>query len=382
MNITNICLLAPVTDGWNYQDNLLTKYQQKNGHNVTIITSHWVWGDDGKLHRDERESYINEDGVKVIRIEMSGSDNFYKKFKKYPDLYNVIDKTNPDFLFIHGVSFLDTTVIAKYLKNNSNVKANADNHADFSNSATNWISKNILHRFIWRYYAKQLVPYIGTFFGVLPARVKFMNDLYKIPNKKCKLLLMGADDELVNIYGNEDKINEVRYTNNILDSDFLIVTGGKIDKAKEQTLTLMQAINELNLNIKLLIFGTVEEGLMPKFSKLLSDKVQFVGWANNNESYSYLSSADLVVFPGRHSVYREQTVGLGKPMVVKKWSGTDHIDLGGNVIFLKNDSVDEMKNVLLRIINDDDKIKFMKNIAEKLGKSTFSYSEIARKSIS
>ena len=31
MKVTHICLAGPVTDGWNYQDNLLTKYQEKLG---------------------------------------------------------------------------------------------------------------------------------------------------------------------------------------------------------------------------------------------------------------------------------------------------------------------------------------------------------------
>ena len=32
MKVVHICLGGPVTDGWNYQDNLLTKYMKKNGH--------------------------------------------------------------------------------------------------------------------------------------------------------------------------------------------------------------------------------------------------------------------------------------------------------------------------------------------------------------
>ena len=160
---------------------------------------------------------------------MSGKDNFKKKFKKYPELYNTIKETNPDFLFVHGLSFPDTKVIAKYLKKHTYVKANADNHADFSNSATNWISKNILHRVIRKRYAQKLMPFVNTFFGVLPARVDFMTELYGIPREKCKLLLMGADDDLVDKYSNNEKIREVRDKFNIKETDFLIVTGGKID---------------------------------------------------------------------------------------------------------------------------------------------------------
>jgi hypothetical protein len=34
---------SPVTDGWNYQDNLLPKYHTKLGHKVWYITGQWVF---------------------------------------------------------------------------------------------------------------------------------------------------------------------------------------------------------------------------------------------------------------------------------------------------------------------------------------------------
>lgn len=42
MKIVNDCLAGPVTDGWNYQDSLLTKFQKRNGNEVVIITSQYI----------------------------------------------------------------------------------------------------------------------------------------------------------------------------------------------------------------------------------------------------------------------------------------------------------------------------------------------------
>ena len=72
--------------------------------------------------------------------------------------------------------------LKKGQKTHKNVIVFADNHADFLNSATNWISKNILHKIIWRYYAQMLVPYVKKFYGVLPARVDFLKEVYNIPS--------------------------------------------------------------------------------------------------------------------------------------------------------------------------------------------------------
>lgn len=143
MKVTHICLAGPVTDGWNYQDNLLTKYQEKLGYNVSIITSEWIWTEKGKLGKCEKHDYVNADGVRTIRLPMKGKDDFNRKFKKYPALYETLEKLSPDVLFIHGVAFLDTKTIVEFLKKHPTVVAYADNHADFSNSATNWLSKNV-----------------------------------------------------------------------------------------------------------------------------------------------------------------------------------------------------------------------------------------------
>ena len=83
MKIVHICLCGPVTDGWNYQDNMLTKYHKKLGHDVSMITSQWIWGKNNKLEKFEESNYINSDGVKVIRLPIKGKDNFNNKFKKY-----------------------------------------------------------------------------------------------------------------------------------------------------------------------------------------------------------------------------------------------------------------------------------------------------------
>lgn len=71
-----------------------------------------------------------------------------------------------------------------------------DNHSDFSNSARNWLSKNVLHKIVWRTMAKNRTI-CKKFYGVLPARVDFLIDVYNLPKEKCELLVMGADDDLV-----------------------------------------------------------------------------------------------------------------------------------------------------------------------------------------
>lgn len=382
--IVHVCLCGPVTDGWSYQDNLLSKYHKELGYKVSIITSEWIWGEDGNLKKDSRHFYHNEYDIPVFRLRIKGDRNIEAKFKRYEGLYETLEKEAADILFIHGCQFLDIWTVRKYVRNHKNIRVFIDNHADFSNSGTNFLSKFVLHKGIWKFCAKAIEPYVERFFGVLPARVDFLIDLYHIPKEKTSLLVMGADDEKAELAVTKGLGEKIREKFGIAPKDFLIVTGGKIDKAKYQTIYLMQAVQKLSDDtVKLLIFGSVEEELKEQVKNLTDGKrIQFAGWISAEESYSYFEAADLICFPGRHSVFWEQAAGQGVPMVVKYWKGTCHIDIGGNVKFLYEDSAEEIQGVLEETAgHEKEAYKRMKQAAKEKGKQQFSYRDIAKRAI-
>jgi glycosyltransferase involved in cell wall biosynthesis len=256
-----------------------------------------------------------------------------------------------------------------------------DNHSDFTNSGTNWVSKNILHKMLWKICAHIIEPYAKLFYGVLPARVDFLKHVYSIAADKCELLVMGADDELVQVAAQPDIRKRIREKYHIDTGDFLVLSGGKIDKFKTQTLLLMDAVSQINnANLKLVLFGSVVQDLKIEVEKRCSDRVQYIGWVKSEESYPLFAAADLACFPGRHSVFWEQVTGQGIPMLVKYWDGTTHVDLGGNVEFLYQDSVDEIKEKLLEIVGQP-KYHKMKSVAVEKGMDVFSYRKIAERSI-
>lgn len=380
MNILNICLAGPYSDGWNYQDNLLTKYQKLNGNNVTILTSRWIWNNAGVLTLTNKENYTNEDGVRVIRVPMKGVENFNKKIKRYKTIEQHIEEVNPDVIFVHGCQFIDIKKVAQYAKKHK-VKIFVDNHADFSNSAKNWLSKKILHGIIWKKCAKIIEPFTAKFFGVLPARVDFLINVYKIPKNKVELLVMGVDDELAEIAKKESK-EKIRKKYGIKNTDFLIISGGKIDPAKSQVLTLINAIRSIkDANVKLLLFGSIDENMKKQvLEKCDNKKIKYIGWLNTLDMYKLIHSSNLAVYPGRHSVIWEQTVGLGLPMIAKYWDGTTHIDIGGNVKYIYDDTVEEMKKAIEGVLNIRT-YRAMTASANSKRRKMFSYRKIAQQSI-
>lgn len=385
MKILHVCLGCFYIDNYSYQENMLPKFHKKMGYDVEIIASTLSFDEHGNGCNIDPGIYDNEYGIKVTRLPYKKGlpDRIGKFLRLYEGFEEALVKAEPDIIFVHGCQFCDIGVIVKYVKKRPDVTVFVDNHADFSNSATNWLSKNVLHKGLWRKCAHKIEPYTKKFYGVLPVRVDFLKNIYKLPPEKCELLVMGADDELVEkakVSGARERIRKQYGTN---DSDFLILTGGKIDQWKKQTLLLMQAVRNIkNEHLRLIVFGSVTQELMDQV-KALADgtKVQYIGWIQSKDSYEYFEAADLVVFPGRHSVMWEQVTGQGIPMLVKDWDGTHHVDLGGNVRFLTKDSVEEIQGEIEQLLDNPDEYRKMKEIAEVKGAKEFSYGEISRRAI-
>lgn len=384
MKIVHMCLGCFFPDNYSYQENMLPKFHKELGYEVEVIASLVTFDKDGKEAFLEKGSiYQNEHNIKVTRLDYKKPEKVYKKLKRYIGTFKSLESAQPDILFIHGCQFMDIDIVVKYVKAHPHVRVYVDNHADFSNSATNWLSKNILHKVIWKHCAQTINPHTSKFYGVLPARVDFLVDVYKLPKEKVELLVMGADDERVQQTAHPQVRRKIRELHGVSEDDFLIVTGGKIDQFKTQTLLLMNSIKEINNSkLKLIVFGSVTPELKKQVNDLVDQHmVQYIGWIEATQSYEYFSAADLVVFPGRHSVFWEQVVGMGVPIVCKYWEGTTHVDVGGNVIFLREDSSQEIEEVIKGIFENNEKYFQMKKNAVGKGMKMFSYKEISKRSI-
>lgn len=383
MRILHICLSSFYIDNYAYQENMLPKYHKMDGNDVFIISSLFTFeGNNKQNYLPHAVTYKNEYGIEVSRLELKHKGKLAKKLRHYKGTYKAIEKYAPDIIFIHNVQFMDITKVVKYLKKHPDVKVYADNHSDFINSASTWLSKNLLHKIIWKHYAKKIEPYVTKFYGVLPARVDFLKDVYSLPDKKVELLVMGADDEKVIEAKNGDFRKKLREKYGVKDDEFLIITGGKIDHNKTETLDLMKAVSRLDKKIKLLVFGSVAPALKEEFDRLAQNKnIIYIGWINATDVYKYFSASDLAVFPGKHSVLWEQAVGMGVPCVFRKLDGFTHVDLGGNCVFIETPSEKTLKNVIEAIKNDNPFYRKMLSVSQKKGMTKFSYRDIARRSI-
>ena len=90
MKIMHICLIGPFSDNWGYQENMLSKYHKKMGHDVALVASTYSWGTDGKYIQLPAGDYINDDGVHVYRLANKGNTTIDSKLKYYIGLKDLL----------------------------------------------------------------------------------------------------------------------------------------------------------------------------------------------------------------------------------------------------------------------------------------------------
>lgn len=378
MKIVHLCLSCFYIDNYSYQENILPKYHVKMGYDVSVIASSFSFDEYGRgCNLSVPSERMDSCGYKVIRIEYKKPIKLYKILRRYLNLYNTLVSEKPDIIFSHGISMSEIDTLVKFKKKYPHVKLYGDNHSDYFNSATNFWSKNILHKIVWKYYVKKIEPYLIKCYGVTPMRCRFLKEMYNLKPSIIEYLPMGIDDEAIPV--NRDHVRKsVRQELGILNDDFLIITGGKIDQRKN-THVLLEALRRLNKpNLHLVICGVLSPN-MEYLKESFNNNIHYLGWCNSERVMEIMVASDLACFPGTHSTLWEQSVGTGMPAIFKHWNEMTHVNVNGNCIFVSGDDPNELQEVIGQML--------VKNIYATLKRKaeiaarSFLYSDIAKKSI-
>ena len=377
MKILHLCLANYYWEDMGYQENLLTRYHTRARHKVIIVTSEHIFK---KERCGDKDYYINDFGAEVHALKNKFSGALFG-LRLFSGLYSEIEKHAPEIIFVHGGQFLSLKDVIKYKKKHPEVRIYIDQHADYYNSPVNTFKSRVLAKYIYGHYMRKAVKYTEVFWGVTPWRCTYLNDVYGIPKDKIGLLIMGGDDDIIDFENKDGIRRNIRQALELSDDDFVVVTGGKIDRAKNIHL-LMQAVTELdNDKLKLIVFGRCNDEMKPQILSFAEhSSIRYIDWLPAEKVYDYFLASDLAVFPGTHSVLWEQVCACGIPGLYKDWEGMRHVNVCGNSEFLYEDSAEEIKVKLETLLNDRSKYEAM-SLAAKSCEDDFKYSEIAKKAI-
>lgn len=383
MKIVHIAPKAPYNDYWGYQDNLLPKYQKKLGHDVTMIITNTMHKD-GKIVETDCADYFLNDGVRVIRLKVKnyGNGALTNQNSKLP-VYKYLEEIKPDFIFYHSLHGTTIFDVIKYKKEiNPACVIVQDNHMDYNNYNNPGGIIGFVCCEYQRLINKYANRYVSKVYGVTPWRKAFAEEYYGIPKDKTDVLIMGADDEYLDIEHREERRKEIRDMYGFSADDFVIVTGGRIDKAKNIDKLVTVCVGLKQKGVKLLVFGSVSPDFKTVFNKALAgaENITYIGWIDSSKVYPYFFAADLIVFPGGHSVMWEQACASKTPCVFNYWDGMEHLNNGGNSILIPLHTNEEIRDMIEGLIHSD---AYAAMQAAALSEKTniYRYSEIAKKSL-
>lgn len=364
-----------------YQENILPKKHRELGLEVHIITSQLTVSKDGRnVERKEIGKYINRDGV-IVHVLKTPRSNIIRYLYGCSciGIKKTLKAINPDIIFIHNVGAGENRYIRSFVSQHRSVQVFADCHQDYYNNPQNTFKQKVAG-YKSRKNAKLIEPVTTKFWGTTPWRVDYLKDYYHIEPDKVNLLVMGGDEKQILSYSITKIKEDIRSRYGIPNNAFLVVTGGVIDKRKQQDL-LMEAIVQLEShNVWLLVFGkpTSEmESICEHYSA--QSNIIFAGWVDANYSNELFLASDMAIFPGTHSVLWEQAVACGVPQIIRRWKGMEHVNVNGNVYLLDEVNVDSLKAAIEdRLFTEEyNKMKMMAKEAAPV----FYYDKIARKSI-
>lgn len=386
-----------------YQDNMLAEAYIKLGHKVTIITS--TINDifdfvNDKYNKTISASKENVNGVKVTRLPFS--INVFNKIRCFSKrkIIDILDAEQPDFVFSHGI-LLNLTECIKYKKENPLCKLIMDYHADYSNSAQNWLSLNFLHKIIWKSVLYLALNYVDKIYPVTPCSLAFLHDVYGIPFQRMSILPLGCDMEKAKEVMLHERGKVIRERLNIPEDAFVVFTAGKLDPLKK-TNQLIEAFLQLSdPQLYLIIVGIVRPGyenFKREIEKLAKNnkKIYFVGWVDGNEIYQYMNASDVAIFPGTQSVLWQQSIGMGLPLIISEVIENDgnkitmhakYLDRNNNILFLNQDKiseferVNEISQIIQKLMKDPILMKKMKTGAIKTAEEYLDYMVIARQTL-
>jgi len=388
MRIAHVCLAAFYIDGYGYQENILPRVHRKMGHDVEIIASTETYVDHATLGYVAASSYESDDGIPVHRLAYAWwvPKILQPKIRAYIGLRARLDAFRPDLIFLHDTQFWDILIIRSYAKKHG-TPVHADSHTDFVNSARGFVSRQLLHRFLYRGLIQFADPVVRRYFPTLPARADFMNEMYGLSREKMELLPFGFDDTSVDQESRPEMRHQVRESLGIAENDIVLVTGGKLDLRKNIH-RLIDRFGHLRRadqlpNVHLLVFGKPNPDVKTELSRINIDKnVKLLGWTDPKQLFKYFWAADAAVFPGTHSVVWEEAIGHGLATAFHRWNGMDHLDLGGNTLFIDDADDATLDRLLLDLTeNNHARITQMSWVATEEGPKVFSFSSIAKKAI-
>ncbi len=351
-------------DKANYQENVIPRLNKKDGHDVMIIASTEVFVNNIIPGYTQPGKYINEDGIPVLRLPYKNIllRSISNKVRAYPNLYKSIADFAPDIIFFHGAAAYALHTVAKYKRLNPQIRFFVDSHADFNNSAKNFLSKHVLHKIFYKNIIKKCLPYIDKILFITFESSTFLQKAYCIPSNL--LLFYPLGGIIPEPRKREFVRKQIRSQLKMRDDQILMIHSGKLD-VKKKTLNIVDAFRQVSdQNLRLIIIGSMDKDVANSTIPIIDSdsRIHYLGWLNSDLLQDYLCASDLYIQLGGQSVTMQNAVCCGCSAAIFPYESHKYL-LNDSVFYIKDES--DLVEVIKIVLSD-------RSILEQKRKESFS----------
>jgi len=299
-----------------YQTNLLARFNFRDGHEVTVISTVYRWKGSEIVKVPPCDMFV-EGGIRLIRLEYANPDPIFahQKIRKVRNLFSVLEALAPDIILCHCLQFWSVLDVIRYKKDHPEVRLYADTHTTAYNSGTSWLSLHMLHRVFYRYLTRKALPYLERYFYITEASRQFSVQNYGVSASLMEFYPLGGT------ILPEEEYRAVRARRRaeleLAENTLLLVHSGKLDSLKrtDELLRAFAAVPELNA--RLAVIGSIPGDRKSLLASLVeADKrVVYLGWKSGEELEEYLCACDLYCQPGSVSATLQNAVCCGCPVL-------------------------------------------------------------------
>ncbi len=300
---------------YGYQVNPLAKFQQKQGHDVTIMTvdgDHLypvfkAFGDDGSSVLADDADYTAATGVKIVRIPTKG---YIMSRAVYSGvLFKKIRELAPDVIFVHCI---ETLTGMRFLLKKKEYPLLFDSHM-LQMASANRFAK--LYERVFRTVFTGIVKKHG-YYVIRTQDDDYVNSHLGIPEELTPFISFGTDTLLFK--PSAEVRAQFRKDHGIAGDDFVVVYTGKLTKEKGGKL-LAEAFQQpldTERNIVLVVVGTPPSNEYGQEVKAMLEQAAVRVLTFPTQKYTDLAQfyqmGDLSVFPRQCSMsfYDAQACGL------------------------------------------------------------------------
>lgn len=313
MRIIHCCLSCFYIDGYTYQENMLVREHVSAGHDVLVLASTESYDKDGQVCYLQPSSYVGNDGAFVKRLPYLKflPSTIARKIRAHPGVFKELEEFEPDVILFHGMCGFELYTVARYTSKNPGVSLYADSHEDFNNSATTFLSRNVLYRLFYVPIIKISLKHILKVLYITHETKLFCRKVYGLDDQNLEYYPLGGvvlDD--TNYY--EKRIGK-RAEIKVSEDQIVYLQTGKFDKNKKLNHSISAFITNAGVNSKFIIAGVFPTSEDEReFHALIETdhRIEFVGWVDAKGLTDLLCACDVYLQPGSQSATMQMALAL------------------------------------------------------------------------